>query len=165
MEMVKAMQIHFDDYFLLRCDSNNVLWSGHKQEPDFDRLKDWYLKNIVREDRLFFLAYQNIKEGGILGYLYMDIIGIKKDVIDIGYGIHQTMNGKGYGTKLINFACNYTRNNIRNIKLIDAWVAENNIGSKKVFAKNGFSKTNETKLKIFEINAQEVLFEKYILKV
>ena len=161
MEMVKAMQIHFDDYFLLRCDRNNVLWSGHKQVPDFDRLKDWYLKNIVREDRLFFLAYQNITEGGILGYLYMDIIGIKKDVIDIGYGVHQSMNGKGYGTEIINFACNYWKSNLRNIKLIEAWVAVKNIGSIRVFIKNGFVKTEETKYMLFEKTGENELFQKY----
>jgi RimJ/RimL family protein N-acetyltransferase len=162
MQMVKALPEHFEDYFFLRCDENNILWSGHKQAPDHDKLKSWYLQNITRADRLFFLCYEDKK---IIGYLYMDSIGEKKDIVDIGYGVHESMAGQGYGTRIVDFAYEYARKNIKGARYMNGWVAEDNAGSVKVFLKNGYAKTPESKEIPFEKTGKKMRFFKYILEL
>jgi RimJ/RimL family protein N-acetyltransferase len=165
MKMVKAMPEHYEDYYYLRCDDNNVYWSGHKNSPSYNNLKNWYLNNIKRDDRFFFLAYEQQNSHSIIGYLYMDIIGSSKDIIDIGYGVHKNHSGKGYGTKLIAFANSHARNIPDRIHTIVAWVAQKNEPSIKVFLKNGYLKTGETKNVLFQSSGELMTFNKFVFKI
>ena len=47
----------FDSYYELRCDESNILWTGHNRVPDKEGLRGWYLENIKKEGRYFFLFF------------------------------------------------------------------------------------------------------------
>ncbi|MDI7218269.1 GNAT family N-acetyltransferase [Leptospira santarosai] len=162
MQPIRATLDNFDDYFELRCDENNIFWTGHEKAPNYEKLKSWYIQNIQRSDRLFFLFYVQKR---IIGYLYADFVNEKQDSIEIGYGVHLRLNGKGYGTKIISFIKDLVIKSMPSIDLIKGWVATNNAGSVRVFIKNGFLKTNQTKSILFKKTGDNVLFEEYIYPI
>lgn len=155
----RARESQYDDYFFLRCDENNILWSGHPTAPDYDKLKKWYYENIQKTERHFFLCYNDQK---IAGYLYLD--HITPETLDVGYGVHHTMTGKGLGGRIIEYATAFAKQT-PGIKCVTAWVADENIASVKVFLKNAYCKTNETRSVRLEKAGQTFLFHKYELKV
>lgn len=154
----------FNDYLILKTDENNVFWTGDTSPPNKEKLFNWYLENIKKENRLFFLFYDKEFLLEPIGYLYMDIIGELLDTIDTGHGVNSKCGGKGYGTKIIEYALNYAKVNLHQIKYLQGWIANDNIGSIKNFLKNGYYKTDETKIVKFG-DGSDKLFEKYMIDI
>lgn len=161
LEFFKARAENFDDYYNLKCEKNNIFWSGFSEKPDEVKLKEWYLKQLKNTDRIFYLIYINESQENIAGYLYMDIEGDKKQLADIGYGVSEKYSGRGIGTGIINFAIDHIKKELPKVKEITAWVAYDNVPSIKVFLKNNFHKTVEQQKRFFKSLNKEVLFEKY----
>lgn len=159
-----ATKEDFDSYFFLKSDEENILWSGHDSAPDKEKILDWFLKNIVRKDRYFFLFFDEEHFENVIGYLYMDIVGEESNTIDTGHGVHSKCGGKGYGTQIIQYALNFAKEKLPVIKYFQGWIAEDNIGSIKNVLKNGYYKTDETKYVKFG-DGSEKLFEKYMIDI
>lgn len=154
----------FNDYLLLKNDENNVIWSGYSAPPDRDKLWEWFVENINRDERLFFLFYDKEFYDEPVGYLYMDTVGDSNDTIDTGHGVNSKCGGKGYGTQIISFALSYAKLNLPNIKFFQGWIAADNIGSIKNVLKNGYYKTEQTKI-VKLGNEIDKLFEKYMIDI
>jgi RimJ/RimL family protein N-acetyltransferase len=154
----------FDFYYELRCDESNIQWTGHNSVPDKEGLRKWYLENINKEGRYFFLFFENGSFSDIIGYLYMDVVGEKNDTIDTGHGVHSRHSGKGYGTKIIKFALEYATDNLLFINYFQGWIASDNVGSIKNVLKNGYYKTDETK-KVEFGNGEIKVFEKFLFDI
>jgi RimJ/RimL family protein N-acetyltransferase len=153
----------FDNYYKLRCDELNVNWTGYKKAPNKSNLQDWYLENINKKSRYFFLFFEDEPCVKILGYLYMDVVE-SGDTIDTGHGVHSKYSGKGYGTKIIQFALEYAKKNLLFINFFQGWIASDNLGSIKNVLKNGYVKTEESKEVKFESGEVKV-FEKYLYTI
>lgn len=154
----------FDAYYFLRCDEENIKWTGYEKAPQRERIYKWYIENISKENRYFFLFFEDEVYEKVAGYLYMDVVGDNHDIIDTGHGVHSMCGGKGYGTKIIQFALAYAKDNLPFIKHFQGWIASDNIGSIKNVLKNGYYKTEERKLVSFE-NGENKLFEKYLADI
>ncbi|MFX1383821.1 MAG: GNAT family N-acetyltransferase, partial [Promethearchaeota archaeon] len=162
MILEKCTKEDFENYYFLKCDSENILWAGHKIAPDKEKLYLWFKEQLKRKDRIMFLAKSNNDQNIPLGYLYLDIIGIAGDCVEISYGVYSKFVDQGIGTKIIKFAIDYCTNNLEHIKNIIGWVAIDNIRSVKCFRKNKFAETNETKKIFFKGFNQEVSVKKFI---
>ena len=66
--------------------------------------------------------------------------------------------------KIISFALSYAKLNLPNIKFFQGWIAADNIGSIKNVLKNGYYKTEQTKIVKFG-NEIDKLFEKYMIDI
>lgn len=157
-----ATEQDFESYFNLKSDSQNIFWSGHSNAPEKSKLKSWFLKNINSEERKFYLLFDNMKSNKAIGYLYIDLIkNVDEDVssVEIAYGVHLEYNGMGYGNYLINNSIKLARN-LKKVKVINAWIANDNFGSIKIVCKNGFIKMNDSMFKEFP-NGDIKQFDKY----
>ena len=163
----KCKKEDFKSYYLLKCDKENIIWTGHKNKPNKNKLILWFNKQLKRTDRIIFLGKSKEYSNEALGYLYIDIIeqDSYEKIVDVGYGVNSKYTKRGIGTNIIKFAIDYVTNNLPFVDTITAWVAYNNIGSIKVFLKNKFIKTKEIKKEFFEGFNKEVLMEKYIYKI
>ena len=47
----QATQGDYDDFYKIKCDPENVKWSGFASAPDYDRMKEWYEKQLYSETR------------------------------------------------------------------------------------------------------------------
>lgn len=154
----------FESFHFLRCDKENIYWTGYKNKPKRQELEKWFTQQLGREDRIIFLANNKFNDE-VIGYLYLDIVAQKNDIIDIGYGVHSKYKSQGIGTKIIDFAIDYTKNNLRFISQMDAWILETNISSIKVILKNCFLKTDLTKSIFLESTNKKEVMRKYICKI
>jgi len=154
----------FEDYYFLKSDELNINWSGHESAPDKEKIHAWYLENIQRKDRYFFLFYEPELFDHAVGYLYMDVVGENNDKIDTGHGVHSNCGGKGYGTQIIQFALKYAKDNLDFINGFEGWIASDNIGSIKNVLKNGYNKTEDVKQVTFA-SGEIKTFEKYIINI
>jgi len=163
----KCKKEDFANYYLLKCDKENIIWTGHKNKPNKNKIKLWFNKQLKRTDRIIFLVKAKEYSNEALGYLYLDIIeqDSYEKIVDVGYGVNSKYTKRGIGTNVIKFSIDYVTNNLPFIDTITAWVACNNIGSIKVFLKNKFRKTKEIKKEFFEGLNKEILMEKYIYKI
>jgi len=164
----KCKKEDFENYYLLKCDKENIIWTGHKNKPNKDKLKLWFNKQLKRTDRIIFLVKtKELFSNTALGYLYIDIMeeDSYEKIVDVGYGVNSKYTKRGIGTNIIKFAIDYVTINFPFIDTITAWVAYNNNGSIKVFLRNKFIKTKEIKKEFFEGFNKEILMEKYIYKI
>jgi len=155
----------FDLYYELRCDPENIFWTGYKERPNKKNLRNWFIKQLDRIDRVFFLVKSEEFPNEAIGYLYLDIVEVRNNVIETGHGVHSKFKGKGIGTKIIKFAVEYSSEYLPSIDRMDGWIAHDNIGSIKNFLKNGYSETNETKTYFFRSINDDVLMKKFTRKI
>jgi len=51
----KCSEEDFEDFYILRCDKENIYWTGHDKEPNKDSLYEWYTEQLRRNDRMIFI--------------------------------------------------------------------------------------------------------------
>ena len=61
----------YDDFYKIKCDSENVKWSGFATAPDYYGMREWYERQLGSKTRIIYLCYLN---GNICGFFYLDKI-------------------------------------------------------------------------------------------
>ncbi|MGN2371295.1 GNAT family N-acetyltransferase [Clostridium cagae] len=139
----------FEDFFILRSDDENMYWTGHDEKPNKTNLKEWYLTQLKRTDRLLFIVRS----------------GKNNNIIETGHGVNSKYKGKGLGTEIIKFAIDYSRSELTFIDEVDGWILEDNIGSIKNVLKNGYAETDERKeIYLKNLNIYKIM-KKYVYKI
>ena len=158
VSLQKADSDFFDDFFRFKSEEKNIYWSGHSNAPNYKSLKSWYLNEINNnENRIIFkILYLNES----VGYLYCDIL--ENELIELSYAIKKSFEGKGIGTDAVKEAINFIKKSQYKNYTIRAFVANNNIASKKIMDKIGFRKTSKTYKQILKKTNEEVLMREYI---
>lgn len=127
----KASLLDYDDFYIIKCDSENVKWSGFASAPDYERMKGWFCKQLESDRRTIYIAYWN---GVVCGFFYLDKLA-EQDAEEIGYGVLTDHSGKGIGTALVSIGVKLCESS-----KLTAWVSEKNRASERCFEKNGFSR-------------------------
>lgn len=159
-----ATLVDFEKYYLLRLDEVNIYWTGYQAAPPKEKLFDWYKVNIESTNRYFFIFFEDNTEDNIGGYLYIDKIAENPEELSVSYGVYSKMAGKGYGTEINHFAVGFVKESLPHIKLMTAWIAEDNIGSIKCLEKNGYHRSESSKTVDFA-GGEIKTFYKYILSI
>lgn len=150
----------FDDFYRLRCDENNIKWTGHISPPEKEKLHRFVEECIYDEKRFVFLVYNEYNE--CVGFVYCDIDDEKK-VIESSYGVYFPFTRKGYGSQIIEFSSRYGL--LLGMKEHIAWVSEQNIPSNRVFQKNGFIRTEDHEQRNLPLLGGNHVFYKFTRKL
>lgn len=132
----------YDDFYYIKCDPENVIWSGFPSVPDYDRMKEWFQQQLEGKKRTIYLSQWN---GRVSGFFYLDNIALRgtdTTAQEISYGVLSEFTGKGIGTAIVQKAIQ-----ICNTSQIVAWVSEKNRASERCFEKNGFEKQQKRELR------------------
>lgn len=139
----------YDDFYKIKCDPENVKWSGFPSAPDYGRMKEWYSQQLNSEKRTIYLCYWKEQ---VCGFFYLDNVSDEefgagasgvlteytgKGISEITYGVLTHYSGFGIGTELVRYALHTHAN--KN-SLFCAWVSDINKASERCFEKNGFTK-------------------------
>lgn len=127
----QATLADYDDFYKIKCDPENVKWSGFDSSPNYERMKEWFCKQLESEKRTIYIAHWN---GVACGFFYLDKLE-EQDAEEIGYGVLTDYSGKGIGTALVGTGVHLCK-----ARELIAWVSEKNRGSERCFEKNGFEK-------------------------
>jgi len=102
----KANLDFFDAFYKIRCEDINIYWSGHINKPNYEDLKEWYIKQLDSKNRIIFcIKYLE----AYVGYLYYDIDN-NMNTIELSYAVLSMYNGLGIASKALKKAVNYSMN-------------------------------------------------------
>ena len=140
-----ATKNDFAFFFRLKCDIDNVVWSGHAAPPEWNFLKDWYFDKFKDNSvRQVFIGECDDRR---IGYIYLLN---KNSCIEVTLGIATTEAGHGMGRKLITLAMQKI-SELYDPRLIEAWIFEENKASVRAFEAVGFRKDTSRKPKSFNM--------------
>ena len=155
VDIRKATLSDFDFFYGIKSEYNNIYWTGHKMKPDYGKLKKWYTDILSNNKRItYIISYLGEK----IGYLYLDIIN--KNLVEVAIAISEKYQRKGLASQSLKKFLKIIRD--YNNPEIVAWIFDRNIASKKVFTKNYFSPTDETKIKTLPLDNTNEIMRKYI---
>ncbi len=132
----------FEGFFKIKCDPQNVKWSGFSLPPNKVSLYYWYIANIKNLHRKIFLVWNDDIE--IVGFFYLDIIS-ERLCEATSSGVLTEYTNKGIGTKTLQW-----REEIAyqlGAEMIQTWVSQNNIASYHRLEKLNWIKTDVFELK------------------
>lgn len=160
----KAAESDFDFFYLIKCEEDNIYWSGHTALPLRDNLYHFFCSHIQSQDllnkRTIFIVEE--KHDGIrVGYLYLD--PIKSDSAEISVGIMQAFSGQGLGRQAVCELCDLAYN--FGFTNIYAMVREDNFQSQKMFQHAGFEKADTFRFQFIQNLNKEIkmiTFEKVL---
>lgn len=138
----KANELDFDFFYAIKCEEDNIYWSGHTHSPEKNNLRDFFYAHIKNKDvyskRTIFVVEEEQK-GETVGYVYFDPIDNSSGEISIG--IMEQYSGQGFGRTSVCKVCNLVKT--LGLKNIYAKVREDNVRSLKMFGNAGFKNTDE----------------------
>ncbi|KOS66677.1 hypothetical protein AEA09_18255 [Lysinibacillus contaminans] len=148
MLLRKAIDADYDFFFYIKSEPENMYWTGHEKEPNYEQLKVWFFKQLesnVRE--ILILEVDN----NAVGYAYVDFIDAYQS-IETAVAVSNKFSGLGYGSQIVSRTVHYCQENYL-AKPIQAWILDDNLASIKIHEKAGYRVTNKTK----DINEMKLL--------
>jgi len=163
LEKIKKEDL--ESFYFLRCDKENILWTGHKSIPQKETFRRWFEKQLKDKKRIIFLAKLQRNPSEVVGYLYLDKDKDFKNIVETSHGVNSTYKNKGIGTQIIKCAIEYCTKNLPKITKMIGWVAENNIGSIKNFLKNNYIETGQKREVFYEGFNKYLTQKKYLYQI
>ena len=133
--VLPAKKKDFDFFYDVKCENDNIFWSGYDKAPDYNNLKQVFYKWIdempMSDKRRVCIIYNN---GLRQGYIYIDPMGTNE--VEFALGVSEKYSGHGIGTE----ACAQIIDMMRseNKHIVNAYIREDNHRSIRLFVKNGF---------------------------
>lgn len=135
----------FAAYYRLKCDVDNIVWSGHATPPDYHGLSQWFRRIVTEsEARQIFIAEA---DGQRIGYIYIDDLG---DSLETSIGIATSEAGRGIGRTVLKWLVNWLAAD-GETRPVGAWIFPENIASVKAFESAGFVRDARTAGREFEM--------------
>ena len=131
----------YDDFYKIKCDPENVKWSGFAAAPDYDRMREWYEKQLNSNTRTIYLCYLN---GNICGFFYLDKIS-EDEIEAAASGVLSEYTGRGIGTWTVEKRIEIAKQ--EGYSTISSLIADDNPKSWRRFEKLGFEKTDIQEVK------------------
>lgn len=133
-----ATSVDYDDFYKIKCDPENVKWSGFATAPDYERMKEWFRVQLGSGRRSIYLAYWN---GEVCAFFYLDKL-TEDEFEAASSGVVKDYTGRGIGTYLVKERIELAK--AQGAKQLSSWIADENPQSWRRFEKLGFKKTDES---------------------
>lgn len=135
----------FADFFRLKCDVDNIVWSGHDRPPDWHRMGAWFAaQHTPASKRRIYLAEY---EGQVLGYTYVDDLA---DAVEITVGISAREAGRGLGSNFLRQVMALIRAGAAP-KEIRCWLFAENVAGVRAFEAAGFRRDERKPARSFDM--------------
>ena len=146
----------YDDFYKIKCDPENIKWSGFSQAPDYKIMKDWFFNQLECEKRTIYICYW---EGVACAFFYLDKLS-EYEFEAASSGVLKEYTGRGIGTWMVKKRIDLAKE--QGAKLISTWVANENAHSWKRFEKCGFQKTGEFEKREMLLLGGKHIFYKWV---
>ena len=158
----------FEFYYLMKCEKENIYWSGFKSAPDKEKLHTWFMQKVdqfkVKDSYKLYIMLATIDQNYTkVGYLSLYPSCNCKDCCEISIGVSSSYTGKGIGTKAIRRAIEESAK--LGYRKIFAYIRKDNGRSQAAFTKAGFILTEKSKEVFFENINRNVEMWEYVYEV
>jgi len=138
-----ADETFFEPFYRMRCEPQNIYWTGHDAPPEKESLRTWFTEQLAKKTRLFFAICIDDRP---VGYLYIDLDSdpLTSRTAEISYGVSSRFAGRGIATKALKEALALIRADLP-VKEATLQIAEPNLASARVAMKAGFVRGERTR--------------------
>lgn len=150
----------YDFYYDLKSEPSNIYWSGHKNKPDYNSFKKWYIENAIEQRISFkFIEWKGEKIGAI--YFKID----DKICTYLGLAISEKFQGKGIARLAVEKFIECVKYNYHNCEVIRFLIREDNNISIKIHEKLGCRKTGKFEYTFLVSDDKDIKMEEWELKL
>ena len=141
----RTTEADFVAYFRLKCDIDNIVWSGRERPPEWEHLADWFRSRHAPDSnrRIYFAEY----DGQVLAYTYVDDLA---DAIEITIGVSARESGRGLGRNLLKQVMALIRPDAAG-REIRGWLFAENTASVRAFESVGFKRDHGKPMRVFDM--------------
>lgn len=151
-------------FYEIKSNDDNMYWSGHLVEPNYDRIKKIFVEHIQNQfnklSRKVYIISDNIDKIKY-GYLYLDPINY--DTASVSIAVLDKFSGNGIGRiamkRLMEVAF------INGYRILVAEIREDNIRSQRLFEAIGFHQTEKFRLMYIENISKEIKMIQYLNRI
>jgi len=156
-----ATKDDFDFFYNLKCEDENIHWSGFKGKPEVKKLKEIFDKWVDEMDepdkrQVYFIYYSNNKAGYLVYSFPVDSDEAELLVV----AVSSIYSGKGIGSRA--YAEAIRAAGVEGKRAIFGYVREDHSKSIHIFKKNGFHEDKDGSIyRAAESNQEEVKMLKF----
>ena len=122
----------FADFFRLRCDVENIVWSGFDSPPTWTDLAEWYDRQLAPgSGKSIYVAEVG---GCIVGYAYANW---RDEAVETALAVDTAETGKGWGREILRQLCSLLSGAAQSLP-IEAWIFPENVASTKAHEAAGY---------------------------
>ncbi len=164
IKIKEAKLSDFDFFYKIRSECNVIYWSGFQWKPNQQELKRWYERILLKKkvfpdkERVIYIIYCSGKRAGSI---YVDKLKAKKNLIEISIAVSEKFQGRGIGGRAIEKIIEIIKKEYNHQEII-AWIFDINVFSRRIFTKNGFLATANTKRKLIRLERKKEVMRKYV---
>lgn len=126
-----ANEDDFVAFFRIKCDADNIVWSGHERPPDWSGLEQWFKRHLSGgTGRRMLMAHALDRT---VGYAYVDDHG---DRLEATVGVAAGESGHGLGRSILRETARLADAGTRPL---EAWIFPENRASVRAFEAAGFA--------------------------
>lgn len=127
-----ATKNDFPAFFRIKCDLENIAWTGHRAPPDWTTLAAWFNQHLAEGSSKE--IYMAEVAGRTVGYAYADRHG---NVIETSLAVEKSQTGKGWAREILRQLCRLLSRETEAPR-IEAWIYPENIGSIRAHEAAGY---------------------------
>lgn len=127
-----AAQDDFTEFFRLKCDIDNIAWSGHTTPPDWRQMSAWFDQRSAPTSGREILIAEDMEK--VVGYAYVER---RADAFETAVAVDGAERGKGHATEILRRACARIRA-VASDAPIEAWIYPENIASVRAHEAAGY---------------------------
>lgn len=131
-----AGESDFQDFFRLKCDIDNVVWSGALTPPGYRHLQSWYAEKMKPDCGRTILIAES--RGATIGYAYVDAVS---DGLDITVGLAASEARRQAFRPILRLVLDWIRQNDPE-KAVYSWLYDSNRFLTSAFSDEGFQVDN-----------------------
>lgn len=145
----------FDDFYMLKCQKDSVLWSGFDKEPDKVLFRDYVIKNLIENPKNHLFLLRDGSTNEVMGYCQFneEENGICEGR---GSGLFKKYQGCGLASDMDILLVEKARE--YGMKYMYAWCSERNIVSMRALVDAGFQKTEKTETRHMSVFNEDQTF-------
>jgi RimJ/RimL family protein N-acetyltransferase len=127
-----AMPKDLATFFRIKCDIDNIVWSGHVRPPLWPQMAVWYERHLEGgTGRRIFIARSGRRA---VGYAYLDDVGER---LAVTIGLAAGEGGRGLGRALLSALAGQVRDE-GDARELEGWIFPENLPTVRAFEAAGF---------------------------
>lgn len=139
----------FEFYYMLKCEQENIYWSGFRSAPEKDSLHMWFMHKLeytgTRDNYRLYIISASIGQLIVkVGYLSIHKSDRCENGCEISIGIAEAFMGRGMGTRAIQAAADECGR--IGWQQVLAYIRKDNARSHAAFTKAGFIWTGKIRM-------------------
>lgn len=157
VRLVEAGIWDYEFFYRLKCGNEQLKWGGFAEKPDYNRLQQWFQNELSYQSKIILIIYWKEEKVGCISF------SVHGHVCDNhSTAVESKWSGLGIGALALKKNEGYLKQHYPDCTTIIGWVRTDNIASRKMLTRCGWSETEEYLDKFFKMENKVIKMQKWI---